>query len=79
MGIGIPGSGKTTIIKAFADRNNYTYICPDDIRTELTGDPRDQTKNKEVWETARQRVSEAIHQGKTVVVDATFAHAEQRR
>ncbi len=79
MGIGIPGSGKTTIIKAFAGKNNYTYICPDDIRAEITGDPKDQTKNNEVWETTRQRVSEAIHTGKTVVVDATFAHPEQRR
>jgi len=32
MGIGIPGSGKTTILKEFADKNGYEYICPDDIR-----------------------------------------------
>ncbi len=79
MGIGIPGSGKSTILKAFANKNNYIYICPDDIRTELTGNPIDQTKNKEVWETTYQRASEAIRSEATVVVDATFANAGQRK
>jgi predicted kinase len=66
-------------VKAFAEKNDYVYICPDDIRTELTGDPSDQSKNKEVWETTEQRVVEAIHSGSTVVVDATFAHHGQRK
>ena len=79
IGIGIPGSGKTTIIKSFAEKNGYIYVCPDDIRTELTGNPSDQTKNKEVWEKTHERVLEAIKSGSTVVVDATFANAEQRK
>ena len=37
MGIGIPGSEKTTVLKTFAEKYNYSYICPDDIRLELTG------------------------------------------
>lgn len=45
VGIGLPGSGKTTALKPFADKNSYIYICPDDIRAELTGNPADQSKN----------------------------------
>jgi dephospho-CoA kinase len=41
IGIGVPGSGKTTALKPFAERNTYTYISPDDIRAELTGNAAD--------------------------------------
>lgn len=78
MGIGMPGSGKTTVLKAFAEKNQYVYICPDDIRLEITGDTKDQSKNKEVWARAYSLVGERLSEGKTVVFDATFA-AEQDR
>ena len=78
IGIGIPGSGKTTLLKRFASKYEYSYICPDDIRTELTGNPSDQTKNKEVWEETHKRVLQ-IMKTKTVVVDATFASVDQRK
>lgn len=78
VGIGIPGSGKTTFLKSFAEKHQYVYVCPDDIRVELTGDAKDQTKNKEVWECAHQRVFDAMKEH-TVVVDATFVNADQRK
>jgi len=79
MGIGIPGSGKTTALTKFAEKNLYTYICPDDIRKEFTGDTGNQTKNKEVWEEAYKRTADALKEGKTVVFDATFTNENQRR
>lgn len=79
IGIGIPGSGKTTTLKKFAEKNDYIYICPDDIRAELSGDPSDQTKNKEVWELTYKRAEAAIKNGSTIVVDATFANPGQRK
>lgn len=79
IGIGIPGSGKTTALKPFAEKNVYTYISPDDIRAELTGDASDQSKNKEVWEEARHRVAESLERGETVVFDATFAKDFERK
>ncbi len=79
MGIGIPGSGKTMLLREFATKHNYAYICPDDIRTEITGNPADQTKNELVWQTARERLTEQVVSGETVVFDATFANAEQRK
>lgn len=79
MGVGIPGSGKTTALKPFAEKYSYTYISPDDIRAELTGDPANQSKNKEVWEEAYRRVSEGLEKNETVVFDATFAQDTERK
>lgn len=79
MGIGLPGSGKTTILKPFAERNSCTYICPDDIRFELLGDASDQSKNKEVWQEAYKRTKDALCKGETVVLDATFANSFERK
>ena len=79
LGIGIPGSGKTTILKDFADRYSYVYICPDDIRLEMTGDAADQSKNKEVWVEAYKRMADRLKERETVVFDATFTHPEQRK
>lgn len=78
MGIGIPGSGKTTILKKVANDYGYSYICPDDIRLELTGDINDQSKNKEVWEESYRRLEKNLKEGKTVVFDATFAKVSTR-
>jgi predicted kinase len=72
MGIGIPGSGKTTVLKGFAEKFGYTYICPDDIRKELLGNAIDQSKNREVWSEAYKFVGDALQRGETVVFDATF-------
>jgi predicted kinase len=77
IGIGIPGSGKTTALKALAAQEGLAYVSADDIREELTGDPSDHTKEDEVWATAHERVRQAL-QGKGVVVDATHAKQEER-
>ncbi|MEJ0053949.1 MAG: AAA family ATPase [bacterium] len=79
MGIGVPGSGKTTILKPFAEENSYTYISPDDIRFEMLGDATEQSKNKEVWEEAHRRTADALRRGETVVFDATFAKDFERK
>lgn len=74
--MGIPGSGKTTYVNAWADQlrdngNNPEIICPDDIRAEL-GDASDQTRNEEVFRIAHQRLVEAISSNEPVAFfDAT--------
>ncbi len=78
IGIGIPGSGKSTLLQKFATKNKYVYVCPDDIREELTGDPQDQTQNAEVWQEAYKRAQEYLALGKSVVFDATFTYSPQR-
>ena len=79
VGMGIPGSGKTTTLKMFAEKNSYTYICPDDIRLEITGDMKDQSKNAEVWQTAYERLGQNLKQGSSVVFDATFTKPHDRK
>lgn len=78
MGIGIPGSGKTTILKSFADKYSYTYISPDDLRKKITGDIGNQTKNKEIWEEAYRLVADELSRGNSVVFDATFVNKNER-
>jgi len=75
----MPGSGKTTILKNFAEKYNYTYICPDDIRKEISGDVYDRSKNKEVWIGAKKRAAKEFDNGNAVVFDATFANPIERR
>lgn len=78
MGIGIPGSGKTTLLKEFSEKNGYSYICPDNIREELTGNAADQTRNPEVWQIAYERLAEQLGSGQTVVFDSTLTDPERR-
>ncbi len=79
MGVGIPGAGKTSFLKPFAEKNAYTYICPDDIRAEISGNTLSQTVNKEAWAEAHRRVTEAFSKGENVVFDATFAKDFERK
>lgn len=79
VGIGIPGSGKTSILKKFAAEHGYAYICPDDIREELTGNASDQSRNAEVWGKARKKLQEFLKQDLIIVFDATFANQDQRK
>lgn len=78
IGIGIPGAGKTTVLKDFAHKNGYYYLSLDNIRVELAGTAIDQSKNKEAWNLARERIKEYFDQGLTIVVDATFTKCNQR-
>ena len=79
IGMGIPGSGKSTTLKKFAEDYGYNYICPDDIREEMLGDAADQSKNQEVWDEARKKMQEFFKRGKTVVFDAVFNNAKRRK
>ena len=85
--IGIPGSGKTTAMKEFAEKYGYDYISPDDIRWKMTGEYEDriakpefwQEKNKEVWSEVRRKTKEFLVKGDTVVLDTAFTSAKARK
>ena len=72
--IGISGSGKSRLYNL--NYQDYVKICPDDIRKELTGSISDQSKNKEVFELAQQRIDDCIANDKNVFYDATNINQE---
>ncbi len=76
--IGIPGSGKSTVLRQFSEAYHYTYICPDDIRGEINQDQSSQANMKLVWETAYSRMKKALQEGQTVVFDSTMAKQQDR-
>jgi len=73
MAVGIPGSGKTTVLKKLAAKLEVVYISPDEIREEVTGSQHDQSANAHVWSMAYGRVKTALRAGLSVIIDATHA------
>ncbi|MCF8245853.1 MAG: AAA family ATPase [Saprospiraceae bacterium] len=77
---GLPGTGKTTIAKAFAKKYGAVHFNSDHLRRELGlwGSYRSEDKTR-VYEELFARTKEALGTGKTVVVDSTFYRAELRK
>ena len=75
--IGISGSGKSYIYNK--DYKDCIQVSPDLIREELTGDISNQSKNKEVFKLAFERVDEYLNKGQNVFFDATNVNKGQRK
>ncbi|MFB7462945.1 AAA family ATPase [Streptomyces sp. NPDC056224] len=88
---GLPGSGKSTLSGALADRLGVTLLSSDRLRKELAGIPADQPAAAAYGEglytpewTARtytallDRASALLSLGESVVLDATWSAAGQR-
>jgi predicted kinase len=75
--IGISGSGKSYIYNR--DYKDCVQVSPDMIREELTGDISNQSKNKEVFKLAFERVDEYLNNGQNVFFDATNVNKSQRK
>lgn len=54
---GTPGSGKSTLYRQYY--TTYYYISPDALRKEICGNINDQSRNKEIWEMAYDKLKEA--------------------
>jgi predicted kinase len=78
LAVGIPGSGKTTVLKEIAAKQNCIRICPDDIREELSGNAADQTVNKQSWDLTYERAEKELRAGRSIIIDATHADARHR-
>lgn len=76
---GLPGTGKTTVARAFAALTGATHLNSDVLRRELGlmghYTPEDKAK---VYAALLERTREALLQGATVVVDSTFFKEEIR-
>jgi predicted kinase len=70
---GLPGTGKTTIARAFAARCGAVHLNSDALRRELGlmghYSPEDKMR---VYDMLLMRADEALKAGKIVVVDSTF-------
>jgi predicted kinase len=78
MGVGIPGSGKTTVLSEVAEHLYINRISPDEIREELTGNQANQSVNAEAWDETYRRVQATLELGRSVIIDATHAEAFRR-
>ena len=69
---GISGSGKSRMRKKLVSKlSSSITVCPDDIRRELLGDVSDQSDGKRIFNVARERLQDALMDGRTVIFDAT--------
>lgn len=82
MMCGLPGCSKSTIIEEETrEKDRFVVISTDAIRTELCGDPADQSRNKEVFELAHSRIKKSLNSDEYDVVyfDATNVSRKDRR
>lgn len=78
IGIGVPGSGKTTMLRPYAETVEAVYLSADDERRRL-GNESDQSLTPQAWSAVHDKAAIALGEGKSVVVDGTFAKESDRR
>jgi predicted kinase len=80
MVMGLPGPGKTWFARALAAELGATHYNSDRIRKEATQAVRYAEADKaRVYDDLFARVTAALEQGATVIVDATFSKAAYRK
>lgn len=78
--IGISSSGKSTIAKQIAERDNCIIVSSDAIRGEICeGGVSDQSKNEEVFQIFHRRIRENLLKGNNIIADATNITMRSRR
>ena len=78
---GGPGTGKSTIARAVADRIGAVLLRTDEIRRELPpcGERHSDAARDVVYREMLRRAQQALSLGESVVLDATWARASWRR
>ena len=76
---GAPASGKSTWGKKFALENNVEYVSTDEIRGKIGKDESDQSVSAQAFGVARRKISDALHAGKSAMIDATSVNRKSRR
>lgn len=78
--VGISASGKSTIAKQIAEKENCIIVSSDAIRSEICpGGVSDQSKNEEVFKIFHRRIRENLLKGNNVICDATNITIRSRR
>jgi predicted kinase len=79
LGMGIPGSGKSSFFKPLAAELGFLYVSRDDVRARLLGDADDRSQQETVADAADAMAFEALRAGTGVIYDGTFAEPKKRR
>jgi len=70
--IGIPGSGKSTLVELLrAGLPQCIVVCPDKIREDLKKDPADKQDNEIIFNHAKKSIENNLKENKNVIFDAT--------
>ena len=78
--IGISSSGKSTIAKQIAQKENCIIVSSDNIRSQICeGGISDQSKNEEVFRIFHRRIRDNLLKGNNVIADATNITMRSRR
>lgn len=76
---GLPGTGKTTVAEAIAERLGAERLRTDVVRKELFPDPEyTEEEVSAVYREVLDRARERLEAGESVVVDATFQDVRYR-
>jgi predicted kinase len=76
---GLPGVGKTTVAEDIAERLDGRLLRTDVIRKEILDDPDyTEEESRMVYRELFERASDAVADGRSVVLDGTFKDAADR-
>jgi predicted kinase len=78
VGIGLPGAGKTEVLRSFAEKNGYEYLSTENVRAAL-GIGDGVASPAPVWEEIRRYTKECIDADKILVLESTFVTGPDRR
>jgi uncharacterized protein len=89
---GLPGTGKSTLAAALADTTGWSLLRSDEIRKDVAGIPHtaaaiaapgeglyNPAMTDATYEAVLTRARTALQQGETVIVDASWSSARQRK
>jgi len=78
VSIGLPGSGKTCLLKSFAERYGYEYTGIDQVKKGYGLTKEYQATDRE-WDDVRTQVAENAKSNKTLVLDVSFLMSTSHR
>lgn len=79
MSVGIPGSGKSTMVREIAARLDIPVVSSDGTREKLTGDASDITQDALIPGVMDEETETILGAGESVIIDATHTNPEVRR
>lgn len=74
LGVGLPGLGKSEILRPYADSVGASFLSAADMRRSVNGG----MTRRPVWNMLHDRAGELLRAGESIVVDAGHTNHERR-